>query len=100
MVAIKFKSKAGEVLAHANVGETLLMVAQKSGVDLFGGCDGAGVCGTCHILVDHDFLEKLGEPSIEENDLLEVIPSRAPNSRIACQVTVSEGMDGLTVTIP
>jgi ferredoxin len=100
MVVIKFKSKSGETMAQAAVGETLLGVAQKAGVDLFGGCGGAGMCGTCHVLVDMAFDDKLNEQSIKETDLLEIIPSRKPNSRLACQVIVSEEMDGLTVTIP
>jgi 2Fe-2S ferredoxin len=100
MVTIKFKSETEEIIANAGIGETLLTVAQKAGVKLFGGCGGAGVCGTCHIFIDPEFVDKLDEPLIEEADMLEILPSKKYNSRLACQIIVSENMDGMTVIIP
>ncbi|MDR0640225.1 MAG: 2Fe-2S iron-sulfur cluster binding domain-containing protein [Holosporales bacterium] len=100
MVRIIFKTSAGESEIEANVGETILGAANRCGVKLFGGCSGAGVCGTCHVLIDPSFLDKAGEPSDHEADLVGVLPKSAPNSRLACQVVITEALDGMTVTIP
>jgi ferredoxin len=100
MITVKFISGTTEIIAEANVGDTILQVAKAAGVRLVGGCGGVGVCGTCHVLIDSDFIAKVNEKSFEENDILEILPSRKENSRLACQVVLSENMDGITVTIP
>ncbi|MDR1289536.1 MAG: 2Fe-2S iron-sulfur cluster binding domain-containing protein [Holosporales bacterium] len=100
MPKIIFRTSGGEVEVDALVGDTLLEVAQKNGVSLFGGCSGAGVCGTCHVLIPPEFLQKLNEPSDHEADLLEVLPMSKENSRLACQVVVTDELDGLIVNIP
>jgi 2Fe-2S ferredoxin len=100
MPTIIFKTRAGEVRADALVGDTLLDVAHKNEISLFGGCSGAGACGTCHVFISAEFLPKLNEPSAHESDLLEVLPATKSNSRLACQVIVTEEMDGMTVILP
>lgn len=100
MAKVIFKVGAEETVVEANNGETLLEAANRSGVKLFGGCAGAGVCGTCHVFINPEFIEKLNEASLEELDLLEILPNGKINSRLACQVIVSDDLDGLVVTIP
>jgi 2Fe-2S ferredoxin len=100
MVKIIFKNNSEEKEIEANAGETLLAAANRCGVSLFGGCSGAGVCGTCHILIDPAFVDKLKEPTDHEADLVVVLPKSAFNSRLACQVVVTDALDGMTVTIP
>lgn len=100
MANITFKSENTDIIVEAKNGETLLEVASRSGVKLFGGCAGAGVCGTCHVFIDQEYIEKLNEASLEELDLIEVLPNGKVNSRLACQVVVSDALDGMIVTIP
>ena len=100
MPKIIFKTENSEITVDAVVGETLLEAASRADVPLFGGCGGAGVCGTCHVFIDSEFIKKLKEPNLEELDLLDVIPTVNANSRLACQVTVTEDLDGMIVTIP
>jgi ferredoxin len=100
MVNITFKTGTGEQVVAANVGETLLTTAQKNGVKLFGACRGAGVCGTCHVYVKIEFLGSLGEIGADEEDLLGSLPNMKNNSRLACQIVITEEMDGMVVTIP
>jgi len=100
MPKIIFKSEDKEIVVDAVVGETLLETANKADVPLFGGCGGAGVCGTCHVFIDQAFLKKLNKPTLEELDLIDVLPNGNSNSRLACQVVVTEELDGMTVTIP
>lgn len=100
MAKITFKTKNGDVVAEAENGSTLLEVAEKAGVELYGGCGGAGVCGSCHVYIADGYVDKIAEASNEEQDLLDVISNGRFNSRLACQVVISDACDGMVVTIP
>lgn len=100
MAKITFRTNTGDVVVDAKNGETLLEAAINSGVDLFGGCGGAGVCGSCHVFIDPDCIGKIDETSAEEQDLIDVLPNGKFNSRLACQIEVTEKLDGLIVIIP
>lgn len=100
MVKIIFKSGTEEISVNAEVGSSLLEVAKDNGIKLFGGCDGAGVCGTCHVYIDEEFISKVNEASPSEEDIIDVLLNGKINSRLACQIIVTEQLDGLTVTIP
>jgi len=63
-------------------------------------CGGMCSCGTCHVYVDDPWQDQLDEPEYEEEDLLEFIEGRQPNSRLSCQIVMSDQLDGLTVRVP
>jgi len=63
-------------------------------------CGGMCSCGTCHVYVDDPWKEQLEEPEYEEEDLLEFIEGRRPNSRLSCQIVMNDELDGLTVRVP
>jgi len=66
-----------------------------------GECCGSLACGTCHCFVDATWLSRIGEPSDLEVDLLDCSPvGREPNSRLGCQITITEAMDGLVIRLP
>jgi 2Fe-2S ferredoxin len=50
--------------------------------------------------VDEDWLEKVPEPALEESDMLDTAHDLKDNSRLSCQIVVTEDLDGLTVTTP
>jgi ferredoxin, 2Fe-2S len=58
-----------------------------------------GACATCHVYVDPDWLPRLPEKTDEEIDQLEILRDLRANSRLACQVLMSEELNGLTVTL-
>ena len=62
-------------------------------------CGGAAACGTCHSYIEPDWLERL--PMIEdlEEAMLCAVPGRRSNSRLACQIRVTEDLDGITLRI-
>ncbi len=62
-------------------------------------CGGACSCATCHVYVDDDWFDKLPEKTDEEIDQLAVLGDTRPNSRLSCQVLMSEELDGLTVKL-
>jgi 2Fe-2S ferredoxin len=100
MANIVFMTREGEVAVNAVNGISLLEAANRAGVRLFGGCSGAGVCGTCHVVIDSMCMRRIGEASPSELDIIEIMPNRQVGSRLACQVTVTDDLDGAIVTVP
>ena len=83
-----------------NSGETLLEVIKNNNIDLIGACDGACACGTCHIYIDEETLKKIDPASENEENVLDVVFNVKPNSRLACQIVITEQMEGAIITIP
>lgn len=86
--------------AEANPGDNLLDVAQALGLPLEGTCEGQMACSTCHVIVDADWFDKLPSAVEEEEDMLDFAAGVRRTSRLSCQITLTEDMDGLTVTVP
>ena len=57
-------------------------------------------CSTCHIIVSEDWFEKLPDASEEEEDMLDLAYGLTKTSRLSCQITVTEDMDGLILKVP
>ncbi len=62
-------------------------------------CGGSCSCATCHVYVEGDSAEAFGEPSMEEQDLLEYLEGARPCSRLACQLVLSANTETVTVTV-
>jgi 2Fe-2S ferredoxin len=63
-------------------------------------CGGACACATCHVYVDEAFLSKTGEQQEMEKSMLDFAENVRPNSRLSCQIKVTDALDGLRVTTP
>ena len=65
-------------------------------------CGGACSCATCHVWVDEKWIDKVGKPdeTSAEQELLDYDPLMKENSRLSCQITLDEKLDGLIVHIP
>jgi len=63
-------------------------------------CGGACACATCHVYVDEAWMEKTGAVSAMEESMLDFAEGVKANSRLSCQIKVSEALDGLVVTTP
>jgi 2Fe-2S ferredoxin len=63
-------------------------------------CGGACACATCHVYVDDAFMAKVGQPEDMEQSMLDFAENVQDNSRLSCQITVSDALDGLRVTTP
>ena len=63
-------------------------------------CGGACACATCHVYVDQEWLAKTGERSAMEESMLDFAEGVEENSRLSCQIKVSDELDGLRVTMP
>lgn len=62
-------------------------------------CGGCLSCATCHVHVDPDWLGKIRPIDPDEDDLLESSDHRQDNSRLSCQIILSDELDGLRVAI-
>ena len=63
-------------------------------------CGGACACATCHVYVAPEWTEIVGKPEQMEEDMLDFAFEVRPNSRLSCQIKVTEALDGLVVTTP
>ena len=63
-------------------------------------CGGACACATCHVYVDENFAAETGRPSAMEESMLDFAENVEPNSRLSCQIKVTDELDGLRVTMP
>ncbi len=82
-------------------GLSVMQAAVGEGVrGIIGECGGACSCATCHVYVDPAWVDKVGAKSATEAALLEDVCAGQPNSRLSCQIKVTDELDGLIVRIP
>ena len=89
-----------EQSVEANEGDNLLAVAQAAGQPLEGTCEGQMACSTCHVIVDAEWFPKLPPASEDEEDMLDLATGARRTSRLACQIDVTQQLDGMKVHIP
>lgn len=63
-------------------------------------CSGVAACSTCHVHVDEEWYAKVGEPSENEQDMLDLAADLRPTSRLACQLVLGPDLQGLRLTVP
>ena len=85
----------------AEPGQTVMEVAIKNDVPgIEAECGGACACATCHVYIDAAWREKVGGPSPMEEDMLDFGFDVRENSRLSCQIKITEELDGLIVRTP
>ena len=102
MAKITFIQNDGtERVVEAEPGMTVMEAAVKNSVaGIAAECGGACACATCHVYVDDDWLDKLPAPELDESDMLDTAHDLKDNSRLSCQLVITEELDGLTVITP
>ncbi len=86
---------------EAAAGTTVMENAIKNSVPgIEAECGGACACATCHLYIDESWTEKVGGPEAMEEDMLDFAWEMQANSRLSCQVKVTDELDGLVVRIP
>ena len=63
-------------------------------------CGGSCACATCHVYIEEKWYNKLQKKEIAEEDMLDMAFEPKKNSRLSCQLMVSEQLDGLVVDLP
>lgn len=85
----------------AENGQSLMEAALINSVPgIVAECGGACACATCHVYIDDHWLERLNEPDMMEEDMLDFAYETRKNSRLACQVVVTPELEGMIVYIP
>lgn len=85
------------------IGENVMRGALYNGIEgIVGECGGGLACATCHCYVDEAWTAKVGGPALqEEREMLESAAAEIkPNSRLTCQITMTDALDGLVVHMP
>jgi 2Fe-2S ferredoxin len=102
MVKITYIDADGESrTVDAEVGATVMETAIKNDIPgIEAECGGACACATCHVYVEEEWRAKTGEPSPMEEDMLDFGYDVRPNSRLSCQIKVTEALEGLVVRTP
>jgi 2Fe-2S ferredoxin len=102
MVKITFIQHDGtEQTVEAQPGMTVMESAVKNmvpGIDA--DCGGACACATCHVFVEPKWVEATGQRNEMEEDMLDFAFDVRDNSRLSCQIKVTDALDGLVVRIP
>ena len=86
---------------EGEAGSTVMETAIKHAVpEIEAECGGACACSTCHVYIDEAWRGTVGEPTPMEADMLDFAFEVRPNSRLSCQIKVSDDLDGLVVSTP
>jgi 2Fe-2S ferredoxin len=90
-----------EHVVKFEAGFSLMQIAVHNAIPgIDADCGGECACGTCHVIVAHEWFDKTGAPGDAEEQMLSMTPERAKTSRLGCQVKTTEAMDGMAVRLP
>ena len=85
----------------ADKGSTVMEAAKKNLIaGIEAECGGACACATCHVYVDAGWRAKVGRPEAMEEDMLDFAFDVREESRLSCQIKVTDALDGLVLRIP
>lgn len=85
----------------ANNGESVMQAAVNNMVDgIVAECGGCQSCATCHVYIDEAWRDTVGNPSSDEKAMLELAIDPNDSSRLSCQITLSDDLDGLIIKVP
>ena len=102
MPSITYVEFSGEKhVIEAENGVSVMRGAIDNGVPgIDADCGGECSCATCHVIVADAWMDAVGTPSEGEESMLDLNPEREANSRLSCQIEVTDALDGLVVNLP
>lgn len=101
MPILKVSDRVGrETAIDAATGHSVMEIIRDAGItETFALCGGCCACATCHVYLDPTFADRLPPMSPDEDALLDGSIHRRANSRLSCQITFNETLDGLSAQI-
>ena len=98
---ITFRTGDGKSeVVETESGNTVMEAARFACIPgIEGLCGGTIACGTCHVHLLDGWYDRIGGPGESEEDLLDSLDDRCPTSRLGCQITISDDLDGLVVKV-
>ena len=102
MPHLTFLSFAGQATTvEVLSGESVMRAAVDHGVaGIDGDCGGLCACATCHVFVDPAWRERVGPRTTREDEMLNFACELQDGSRLACQIAMTDALDGLVVRLP
>lgn len=85
---------------RGKVGDNVLYLAHRHGIEMEGACEASLACTTCHVYVLSNHMDKLPESTEKEDDLLDMAPYLKENSRLGCQITITKDLEGIRLQLP
>ncbi len=99
MRIILLDGKGREHELEAVEGWRVMEIIRDWDLDIKAECGGACACATCHVYVSEEWAGKLAAMRDEEEDMLDSAFSVEPNSRLSCQILMTEELDGLEIEL-
>ena len=100
MAKVTFVTESGEEITENDGTSNLMEIARQNDVDgIIGACGGVCSCATCHVRVKPEWMERVGRPGEDEQDLLELEGRADERSRLSCQIEMTDELDGLVVEV-
>ena len=100
MINISVKDLDGQVHEiQAREGDSLMEALREHEWGVPAICGGLCSCGTCHVYLDAEWLDKFPQADPDEQDLLEEFDTTKDNSRLSCQLQLGAGHDGISLSI-
>ncbi|XP_034104586.1 adrenodoxin-like protein 1, mitochondrial [Drosophila sulfurigaster albostrigata] len=101
IVNITYVDKDGKrTTVQGKVGDNVLYLAHRHGIEMEGACEASLACTTCHVYVQNKYLDVLNEADEKEDDLLDMAPFLRENSRLGCQIVLDKTMEGMELELP
>lgn len=102
MVKVTYVEFSGEEhVVEVEPGRTVMEGAVKNNIPgIDADCGGACACATCHVYVDEAWVSRTGEKFVLEESMLDFVEKVQPNSRLSCQILVTDELNGLIVRMP
>lgn len=88
-----------EVELQAHAGGVLMEPLRDMEEGVSAICGGMCSCATCHVYVDPDWVDRLPAAMSDETDMINDLVNKRENSRLSCQVQLSDALDGLKITL-
>lgn len=90
----------GRASIAARQGDTLLAALKRAGLPIQSVCGGRAACGCCKLTVAADWIARLPPPNRPEGRLLAFLPDTRADERLACQITLTNLLEGLEIHLP
>ena len=84
---------------QGDVNSTLMEIIRDQGMDIEASCGGCCACATCHVYINEEWLSKLQPIDDDEESMLDQAFDVKINSRLSCQITLSDELDGLELEL-
>ena len=97
-IHVKDRSGKKQVLEGDN-NSTLMEILRDEGLDIEASCGGCCACATCHVYIDEKWLDKVNPKDDDEESMLDQAFDVKKNSRLSCQIQLSDELDGIELEI-